>query len=294
MWQSKPFRSFHALIMLIWVSNSILINQTIDDGLGDLRTGLEPSGSIVTVNCEFLVDGQVVGHYTQTPASDVFKYNTLHNQYNQLDQHNRRTISSDAPTISAILPRDFRRGHVSPFILAGAPAILSIPPSKLRSEHTDPFTSHEEAELEYRTFDPPQAMVMPHGQGDLLTQGLVACILATLLGLQREDVTSRHTGAPVIFSVLPLKIRSKYTSPFTSQEDAGIERRISNPPREIATPGDRVALNPGFGECSSEASRKTGPNSTSGLAKIFGRIAFFEHFQVKFLAYRTTPTGLFT
>ncbi|KAF8877510.1 hypothetical protein BD779DRAFT_1628895, partial [Infundibulicybe gibba] len=134
---------------LVQVSNSVLINQTIDDGLGDLQNGLKiryslkngselvwksqdifddtcfvnidptkarnntwssatcsdseiasakfsfhgtaiyiyfitaasscllPSGSIATTDCEFRVDGQVVGNYAQTPTSDVFEYNTL-------------------------------------------------------------------------------------------------------------------------------------------------------------------------------------------------------------------------
>ncbi|KAF8877509.1 hypothetical protein BD779DRAFT_107250 [Infundibulicybe gibba] len=41
MWWAKTFAPFLAFILLIQFSNSILINQTIDDGLGDLQTGLK-------------------------------------------------------------------------------------------------------------------------------------------------------------------------------------------------------------------------------------------------------------
>ncbi|KAF8877506.1 hypothetical protein BD779DRAFT_107152 [Infundibulicybe gibba] len=41
MWKTKARRPFLAFTLLIQVSNSILVNHTIDDSLGDLQTGLK-------------------------------------------------------------------------------------------------------------------------------------------------------------------------------------------------------------------------------------------------------------
>ncbi|KAF8877508.1 hypothetical protein BD779DRAFT_107163 [Infundibulicybe gibba] len=142
MCRAKTFRCLLAFALLTRFSNSTLVNQTIDDGLGVqyLPTtndsdelvwksqdtcgdtcpvnpdsteahnntwssatciGSEtvsatfafhgtaiyiyfivsrytlPSGAIAAANCEFWVDGQVVGSFVQIPLPDVIEYNTL-------------------------------------------------------------------------------------------------------------------------------------------------------------------------------------------------------------------------
>ncbi|KAF8877495.1 hypothetical protein BD779DRAFT_1475158 [Infundibulicybe gibba] len=41
MWHPRAFRPLFAFILLTQTSNAILVNQTIDDGLGDWLTGLQ-------------------------------------------------------------------------------------------------------------------------------------------------------------------------------------------------------------------------------------------------------------
>ncbi|KAF8877513.1 hypothetical protein BD779DRAFT_1677274 [Infundibulicybe gibba] len=364
MLQSKPFRSSIAFALLVQVSNSVLVNQTIDDSLGDSQTGLKvqysslksdsevawksqdtpddtcsfdvdsamahnhtwssatcvdsgtasatfsfhgtaiyvyfiatscllPDRTTFTANCEFQMDGEIVGHYTQTSVPDIPKYNALVYTNRSLSdalhtfaiQAKRNSFlifdfaryttnvevaissgsasmllepTSDASTTSAtntsgitntisissgtnptstptrssthtgiiagsavggivgialivlgvILCRNSRRSRVRPYVLAGTPAMLSIPPSKM-SEHTNPFTSHEEARLEHRTSDPPQAIAMPHDQGDLSAQGLVSELTAQnkweSLGLKldewRRNAPLRRTAKPIPVAV---------------------------------------------------------------------------------------------
>ncbi|KAF8877511.1 hypothetical protein BD779DRAFT_1557254, partial [Infundibulicybe gibba] len=122
----------------------------------------------------------------------------------------RRINSGGAPAISGALPRNFRRGRVSPFILTGAPAILSIPPSKLRSERTDPVTLQEEAWFEHRT-SYSQEIATSRGQGSLSTQGFAGELarnrwrnwVLTFNGRVRRDLLPRSAAKMIPVSVGP-------------------------------------------------------------------------------------------